>query len=217
MNEPGKRNKIDKSAVAAESSASEHSGLSPELQAIEAEWARLRPRTDRIDRDRLMFLAGQASVAEQAELPRSSRLRVWFWPTSFAGMTAVAAVLFAMVFMRPEPQLVERIVYAAPGSAADERNARPVVGRGAAVGTASASRESAAPGTWTAGMAFHLGDDLLALAPAGELGTTTPAAGATDDQPILSRRSLRALLDRDECASPDERRTNNVQPAGVKL
>jgi hypothetical protein len=212
MHEPDKpKKRLNDSEFAAESP------LRPELQAIEAEWARLRPRTDRLDRDRLMYLAGQASVAEAKEKSQQGRSPGWFWPTSSLGMTAIAAALLAMLLLRPEPQFVERIVYTAPDSTVREWTARPAVARDAAFGVASASRKAAARGTWTAGMAFRLGDDLLALGPGAKLGTTTPSSDPTDDQPILSRRSLRALLDRDECASPDERRTNNVQPAGVKL
>jgi len=215
MNDPGTPRKVDEPEFAAELSANDRLNLSAELRAIEAEWARLSPRTDRLNRDRIMYLAGQASVAGRTE----GRFPGWFWPTSCAGMTAVAAVLVAMVLLRPEPQVVERLVYAAPSTAARERNARPAVGRGAAVRTGWASRESAAPGMWTAGMAFCPGDDLLALAPAAEFGATAPStdADATEDQPILSRRSLRALLDRDDSSVSGQRGSYKAQPAGAKL
>jgi len=78
--------------------------LPPELKAVEAELAGLCPRDDRLDRERLVFLAGQASLAGRPG-PRAA----WAWPASLAGMTAVAATLLAMLLARPEPAVVERI------------------------------------------------------------------------------------------------------------
>lgn len=60
-----------------------------ELQAIESQLSLLEPRADRLDRERLIFLAGQASV----ELPTAR----WAWPASLAAMTALAATLLAML------------------------------------------------------------------------------------------------------------------------
>ena len=77
--------------------------LPPELKAIEAELAALSPREDRLDRQRLIFLAGQASAAGRGG--RSG----WAWPASLAGMTAVAATLLVMLLVRPEPRVVERV------------------------------------------------------------------------------------------------------------
>jgi hypothetical protein len=64
-----------------------------DLKALEAVLASLVPRTGGLDRDRLMFLAGQASVRA------ASRFR-WAWPASTAAMTAVAAGLLAMLALR---------------------------------------------------------------------------------------------------------------------
>jgi hypothetical protein len=82
------------------------------MKAVEAELAALRPRDDRLDRERLIFLAGQASVAG-----RWGRVSGWTWPASFAGMTAVAATLLVMLLARPEPpvRIVEVPVEAPPG------------------------------------------------------------------------------------------------------
>ena len=213
MHEPDKPKKMNEIESAGESPASP----SPELQAIEAQWSRLRPRADRIDRDRLMFLAGQASVAGRVDQSRPARLATWFWPASCAGMTAVAAALFAMLVLRPEPQVAERAVHGAQQPATRDWNARPEAAGDAAFGIARMSTGAVARGTWTAGMALCLGDDLLALAPATELGATAPAADSTGEQPILSRRSLRALLDREDAPSSYQRRSNHAEPAGAKL
>ena len=160
MHEPDKPKKMNEIESAGESPASP----SPELQAIEAQWSRL-PRADRIDRDRLMFLAGQASVAGRVDQSRPARLATWFWPASCAGMTAVAAALFAMLVLRPEPQVAERAVHGAQQPATRDWNARPEAAGDAAFGIARMSTGAVVRGTWTAGMALCLGDDLLALAP----------------------------------------------------
>jgi hypothetical protein len=82
-----------------------------ELSELEAALAALAPRAERLNRDRLMFLAGQASVepkisqAAQPQLP--SR---WAWPVAFAAMSGIAASLLAALAIRPAPQASERIV-----------------------------------------------------------------------------------------------------------
>jgi hypothetical protein len=82
--------------------------LPPELKAMEAELSALRPRDDRLDRERLVFRAGQASVGG-GRGRRVERGAGWAWPASFATMTAVAATLLVMLLLRPQPQVVERI------------------------------------------------------------------------------------------------------------
>jgi hypothetical protein len=217
MHEQDSPKKMNEAESAGESPVSGPVGPSPELQAIEAEWSRLRPRADRIDRDRLMFLAGQASVAGRVDQLRPARLATWFWPTSCAGMTTVAAVLFAILVLRPESRIAERAVNQAQPSATRDWNARPEAAGDAEFGVARASDGTVARGTWTAGMALRLGSDLLALAPVPELSATAPADDSTGEQPILSRRSLRALLDRDEDSSSYQRRSNGVEAAGARL
>lgn len=97
--------------------------LPPELKAIEAELAELAPREDRLDRERLVFLAGRASASPGDTEPRAE-LRRWAWPTAFAGMTAIAAGLLVMVLARPEPGVVERIVYVPRPHAPDAGSSR---------------------------------------------------------------------------------------------
>lgn len=84
--------------------------LPPELQALEAELALLRPRAERLPQDQLLFLAGQASVLGRD--PRlGERRRRWVWPAACAAMTALAASLLIVLLFRPERPAVERIVY----------------------------------------------------------------------------------------------------------
>ncbi len=75
---------------------SEQSSAPEEMKAFEAALAALAPRRDRLDRDRLMFLAGQASVLSAAPVcaGRGALGRLpWMWPAAFSTMTALAATL----------------------------------------------------------------------------------------------------------------------------
>jgi hypothetical protein len=69
----------------------------PALTALEAALAALKPAPDGIDRDGLLFRAGQASVRRPS----------WLWP----GAAAVLAVLLAGVLVWRPVKVVERIVY----------------------------------------------------------------------------------------------------------
>ena len=94
-----------------------------DLKAFEAALAALTPRADRLDRERLMFLAGQAMAeARQGQPGRQTSCTVadgtptgpaaprrWPWPAAFAAMTAVAASLLVAILIRPA-QVVERVV-----------------------------------------------------------------------------------------------------------
>jgi hypothetical protein len=73
----------------------------PELTDLERALAGLTPAPPQLDRDRLMFRAGQASV------PRRS----WAWPTATAAFAVLAAVLGTVLISRPGLQVRERVVY----------------------------------------------------------------------------------------------------------
>ena len=62
-----------------------------ELAAFEARLGAFRPGASRLDRDRVMYLAGQAAVRRERTGPRTG----WAWPSAFAAMTAVAAIALA--------------------------------------------------------------------------------------------------------------------------
>jgi hypothetical protein len=70
----------------------------PELTALEEALRRLAPAPAALDRDRLLFRAGQAAAP-----------RRWFWPAATAVSTATASVLAVLLACRPAP-VVERIV-----------------------------------------------------------------------------------------------------------
>jgi hypothetical protein len=78
--------------------------LPADLKALEARFAALVPRDDRLNRERLMFLAGRASV--EGPIAIASRMpRKWLvrnaWPAAFACMSAVAAMLLVSLINRP--------------------------------------------------------------------------------------------------------------------
>jgi hypothetical protein len=84
-----------------------------ELKSFEAALAALMPRTDRLDRERLMFLAGQQSVLPSTfgrGAGGEGKKRFWAWPAAFAGMSVVAATLFVMLISRPGSGGVENVV-----------------------------------------------------------------------------------------------------------
>jgi hypothetical protein len=79
--------------------------LPAKLQSMEARLRKLTPRDDRLDRDRLMFLAGQASVesvsSDEARV-LGSPFNPRVWPAAFAGMSSVAAALAVMLVLRSD-------------------------------------------------------------------------------------------------------------------
>ena len=77
--------------------------LPKELKAMEAALCSLVPRTDGVNRDRLMFLAGRESVIQGGTGRRIFRHRL-AWPLTTSVMTTAAAVLLVMRLARREPQ-----------------------------------------------------------------------------------------------------------------
>jgi hypothetical protein len=84
--------------------------MNPEEIRLEQSLRQLTARPSGVDRDRLMFLAGQQSVSGVPALRRSQ----WFWPAATASMSTVAAC-FAIAFIwqlsrEPEVRIVVREV-----------------------------------------------------------------------------------------------------------
>lgn len=73
--------------------------------------ATLAPAAARVDRDRLMFLAGQAQGVEvrgqRSEVGRSIGAP-WLWPAATASLGATSLALLVALCLRPEPQVVFR-------------------------------------------------------------------------------------------------------------
>ena len=140
--------------------------LSNELKRFAEDLSRLRPRDDRLDRERLAFLAGQASISANTVKSRP-RVGGWqrhpAWPAAFAAMSALAATLLIMLATRPastEPPAsgVGRIAAAdgshespqartitSPGLAADTLSARDALGGDIEQRLTKLSQEKSAP------------------------------------------------------------------------
>ncbi len=70
-----------------------------ELTALASALRDLRPSPETLDRAALMYRAGRASA------------RGWIWPSATAAAGALAMVLGVLLFLRPVPSAVERVVY----------------------------------------------------------------------------------------------------------
>lgn len=79
----------------------------PEINAIEAALKSLVPARGWIDRDRVMFRAGQASV-------RRSSLSGRAWGAIAASLGLIALGEAALLANRPSPRIVERVVIEPP-------------------------------------------------------------------------------------------------------
>jgi len=90
------------------------------LPAFEAALASLSPAASAIDRDRLMYLAGQAVGAQS---PR--RHSAWLWPSATAASVLLAVTLAGMLLTRG-PRVVEKTVYI-PAKPPAEAEAPPIV------------------------------------------------------------------------------------------
>jgi hypothetical protein len=160
------------------------------LKAFEAALAALVPRGDRLDRDRLMFLAGQASVggilsetatAEGAPgvspVPgkihgqEARAMRRWAWPAAFSAMTAVAATLFVMLLMQAGPPSV---VNAVPEGTGIDKNRVVQQGPGPEAPPAGEQQDSRLPGSSETPLpetpwASAAGRTILAMGPLGRV------------------------------------------------
>ena len=184
--------------------------LSPADQAaLERALAAVTPAPPRLDRDRLMFLAGAAS-SNAAASPESQTLNPepsfadlrlpvhsWRWPVATAALAATSLALAIALLVRPAP--AERIVYlpqpvrneAAP--AAPNLVQQPV--QPAAVAAISRSPQREAPArnyVQTRDVALRLGLDALGSLPGG---------GQADSPPATYRSLLDALSPNPRAAS----------------
>jgi hypothetical protein len=79
--------------------------LPEELKAFEAALASLTPSSDRLSRDRVMYLAGQTAVSMVH--PHKKKIP-WAWPAAFSAMTAVAVTLAVLLVNQPKTLIAER-------------------------------------------------------------------------------------------------------------
>jgi hypothetical protein len=92
-----------------------------ELKPLERQLAALAPAGPRIERDRLMFLAGVASASPSGELePRGTvALPRRMWPVATGAFAATSLALLVALFTRPAPQ--PQVVYVPAAPAPDNR------------------------------------------------------------------------------------------------
>jgi hypothetical protein len=216
--------KMNQPDPATESSRSDAPLLGGELQALEAAWAQLRPSTDGIDRDRLLFLAGQASVAPA----RRRQFLQWYWPLSSLGMSAVAAALLCALMLRDGSPTGERTVYDASKSVVGVANAKganaeggSAIGGSATTNAGPATAETIGspagrvpPSGWTVGMQWRLGDDFVLAEPtAANPNVPDYPAGAGETSGTLSTRSFSELLDPNGDPRGPSTRTSPARPS----
>jgi hypothetical protein len=90
--------------------------LPDELEELQRALKLLEPLPGRLDRSRLIYLAGRASAGvapSGTTAARAKQKRNWAWPASTAAMTLVAATLAVALAVRPPPrqQIVRETVY----------------------------------------------------------------------------------------------------------
>ena len=73
----------------------------PELAATEAALASLAPLPGQLDRDQLMFRAGQASATR----------RHWLWPAATSAIALLSTGLGLALVLQPAPQQITHVVY----------------------------------------------------------------------------------------------------------
>ena len=73
------------------------------LTDLAAALSTLAPQKSGIDRDRLMYLAGCASVTAETPVASGSATK-WLWPMATGVMTAVALLLGVLLVFKPPPQ-----------------------------------------------------------------------------------------------------------------
>ncbi len=82
--------------------------VNPDLEAMEAAFSSLRPAPSGVDRDRLMYLAGQAATGSGSADVRPPRAG-WWWPCSTAASLLVAVTFAGLWLSRGEPEV--RVVF----------------------------------------------------------------------------------------------------------
>jgi hypothetical protein len=141
----------------------------PKLAALEKSLSALVPAPGRIDRDQLLFRAGQASV----------RGRSWLWPSATALVAIVAVGLGTALMLRPAPRVIERVVFVSPESqapAGDSTGSAPLPNARTVQNSVENSRE-----LWASSTGYVQQRDqairwgVEALPPSASLDSTGPA------------------------------------------
>jgi hypothetical protein len=151
-----------------------------ELNDLAAALAALAPAGSTIDRDELMYRAGQASAV--ASRPSARR---WLWPLATAACVLVSATAGFQAASRWSPQVVERIVHVPappPPSALPERRLAPAVDGAVAQRPA---REESNLATDNSASYFHLRQQAIA----GGIDSLPMASAASGPQVAVSQQT----------------------------
>lgn len=154
--------------------------LPNELKGFEARLISLRPREDRLDRERLMFLAGRASVNESRQ--HASAVRRWVWPASLGAMTT-ATTMLVMTTLPPT---------ASPDKANETMNADIAVRSAPEPGAGISTGRELMAGASLQNMRRWLSTE-HADWPATDFAATNMGESVAET-PILSTRSLDGIL-----------------------
>jgi len=107
---------------------------------MEAALASLQWRPSSVDRSRVMYLAGQASVRGPKGALRAGQAR-WLWPLATAASLLLAVALGGVLLSSESPRVIERVVYvpverpAESIAVPDSSPAAPVESRGSPLRT----------------------------------------------------------------------------------
>jgi hypothetical protein len=135
-----------------------------ELTALEQSLRGLKPDAGTLDRATLMYRAGRASARGRG------------WPLATAASLALAAALAVLLLTRPEPPVVERVVYLPAPPAAPE--------------TSPGAEESPDPAAATWSYYLRLQEDVLRK---GLEGVPLPPAAPPPARPMTAEQLLQAL------------------------
>jgi hypothetical protein len=163
--------------------------ISDELKSFEAELAHLRPCGDRLDRDRVVFLAGRASLEADLEFLKTTRTPT-LWqkarPAVFAATLGIAATVLAMTLARPRMiVLPEDNLVASQDPVPRNRTACGWSNLDSSIlSTADAHRREI--------------DDLLSTAKLDSPDTTRTTTVGDGNEPLLTPAHWRLIIDRSE-------------------
>ncbi len=157
-----------------------------DLKAFEAALGGLVPAEGRLDRDRLMYLAGAAAATPGSSRPttRFARLPALLWPVATAALFLITIGLGAVVALR-EP--TERIVYVDRPARANPSNAPLLVAQLPRIGPTAADREM------PSGSYLALREHVLRLG-VEALDVSSGAAEPPDRSDVRNRSLLNRLL-----------------------
>jgi hypothetical protein len=160
----------------------------PDLKAFEAALGGLVPAESRLNRDRLMYLAGAAAATPSGNQPalRIGRIPALLWPIATAALFVIAVGLGALAALR---QPAERIVYVdRPAARANSADAPSLLAQLPRVGPSTAADRDTTSGSYLA-----LREQVLRLG-VGALDVPSGAAEPPDRSDVRNRSLLNHLL-----------------------